>query len=67
MTAKESQPEWLMVARQNRQANTPLFKRFGARMTMQPSHSVAHELLPPRNLNVLTYLRTGQEGTKDNS
>ena len=45
MTAKELQPELFMVARQNRQANTPLFKRFGAHMTMQPSHIVAHEFL----------------------
>jgi Trk K+ transport system NAD-binding subunit len=45
MTARELQPQLFMVARQNRQANTPLFKRFGAHMTMQPSHIVAHEFL----------------------
>ncbi|MCP5277829.1 MAG: potassium channel protein [Thiobacillus sp.] len=45
MTARELNPELFMVARQNRQANTPLFQRFGAQMTMQPSHIVAHEFL----------------------
>ena len=45
MTAKELNPELFMVARQNRHANTPLFERFNAHITMQPSHIVAHEFL----------------------
>ena len=45
MTARELNPELFMVVRQNRQANTPLFQRFHAHMTMQPSHIVAHEFL----------------------
>jgi voltage-gated potassium channel len=45
MTARELKPDLFMVARQNRQANTPLFRSFGAHMTMQPSHIVAHEFL----------------------
>lgn len=45
MTARLLKPELFVVARQNRQANTPLFERFGAQMTMQPSHIVAHEFL----------------------
>jgi Trk K+ transport system NAD-binding subunit len=45
MTARELKPDLFMVVRQNRQANAPLFKSFGAHMTMQPSHIVAHEFL----------------------
>lgn len=45
MTARELNPGLFMVTRQNRQANTPLFKRFHAQMTMQPSVIVAHEFL----------------------
>ncbi|HRH81377.1 MAG TPA: NAD-binding protein [Thiobacillaceae bacterium] len=45
MTARELKPELFMVTRQNREANTPLFKRFGAQMNMQPSVIVAHEFL----------------------
>ena len=45
MTARELKRDLFMVVRQNRQANAPLFKRFRAHMTMQPSHIVAHEFL----------------------
>jgi Trk K+ transport system NAD-binding subunit len=45
MTARELKPDLFMVARQNRHANAPLFQRFGAQVTMQPSNIVAHEFL----------------------
>ncbi len=45
MTARELKPDLFMVARQNRQANAPLFQRFGANVTMQPADIVGHEFL----------------------
>ena len=45
MTARELRPDLFMVARQNRQANSPLFRRFGANVTMQPADIVGHEFL----------------------
>jgi len=45
MTARQLKPELFMALRQNRQANTPLFERFAANATMQPSSIVAHEFL----------------------
>lgn len=45
MTARQIKPELFMVARQNRHANAPLFKRFGAQITMQSADIVAHEFL----------------------
>ena len=45
MTARELKPNLFMVLRQNRHANAPLFKRFGANVTMQPADIVGHEFL----------------------
>ncbi len=45
MTARELNPDLFMVVRQNRHANAPLFKRFGANVTMQPADIVGHEFL----------------------
>jgi voltage-gated potassium channel len=45
MTARQLKPELFVVLRQNRQANAPLFQRFDAQSTMQPSSIVAHEFL----------------------
>lgn len=45
MTARELKPELFVVLRQNRRANAPLFERFAANATMQPSSIVAHEFL----------------------
>ncbi|MFO7543307.1 MAG: NAD-binding protein [Thiobacillus sp.] len=45
MTARELKPELFVVIRQNRQANTPLLKRFGAHVTMQSADIVGHEFL----------------------
>ncbi|MCU0841796.1 MAG: NAD-binding protein [Thiobacillaceae bacterium] len=45
MTALELNPGLFTVIRQNRHANAPLFERLDARITMQPSHIVAHEFL----------------------
>ena len=45
MTARELNPGLFTVLRQNRHANAPLFQRFQASVTMQPSSIVAHEFL----------------------
>jgi len=45
MTARELNPNLFMVVRQNRHANSALFRQFGAQVTMQPSNIVAHEFL----------------------
>ncbi|MBU1665291.1 MAG: NAD-binding protein [Gammaproteobacteria bacterium] len=45
MTARELKPELFVVIRQNRHANAPLFKRFGANVTMQSADIVGHEFL----------------------
>ncbi len=45
MTARELNPGLFTVLRQNRHANAPLFQRFHASVTMQPSSIVAHEFL----------------------
>ncbi len=45
MTARELNPDLFIVLRQNRHANAPLFERFQANVTMQPSSIVAHEFL----------------------
>jgi voltage-gated potassium channel len=45
MTARELNPKLFTVLRQNRHANEPLFQRFQANATMQPSSIVAHEFL----------------------
>lgn len=45
MTARELNPGLFTVLRQNRYANTALFQRFKASVTMQPSSIVAHEFL----------------------
>ena len=45
MTARELNADLFMVVRQNRHANAALFRKFGAQVTMQPSHIVAHEFL----------------------
>ena len=45
MTARELNPKLFTVLRQNRHANAPLFQRFQASVTMQPSSIVAHEFL----------------------
>ncbi len=54
MTARELNPELFMVARQNREANAALFQSFGAHVTMQPSHIVAHEFLSLLTTPLLT-------------
>jgi voltage-gated potassium channel len=45
MTARQINPGLFTVLRQNRHANAPLFQRFQASVTMQPSSIVAHEFL----------------------
>jgi voltage-gated potassium channel len=45
MTARQLNPGLFTVLRQNRHANAPLFQRFQASVTMQPSSIVAHEFL----------------------
>ena len=45
MTARQIKPDLFMVVRQNRHANAPLFKQFGAEVTMQSADIVAHEFL----------------------
>jgi voltage-gated potassium channel len=45
MTARQLNPGIFTVLRQNRHANAPLFQRFQANVTMQPSSIVAHEFL----------------------
>ncbi len=45
MTAHQLNPDLFTVLRQNRHANEPLFKRFQANVTMQPSSILAHEFL----------------------
>ncbi len=45
MTARQLNPGLFTVLRQNRHANAPLFQRFRASVTMQPSSIVAHEFL----------------------
>ena len=45
MTARQINPGLFTVLRQNRHANAPLFQRFQANVTMQPSSIVAHEFL----------------------
>jgi voltage-gated potassium channel len=45
MTARQLNPGLFTVLRQNRHANAPLFQRFEASVTMQPSSIVAHEFL----------------------
>ena len=45
MTARQIKPELFMVVRQNRHANAPLFRRFGADVTMQSADIVGHEFL----------------------
>lgn len=45
MTARQLNPKLFTVLRQNRHANAPLFQRFQANVTMQPSSILAHEFL----------------------
>lgn len=54
MTAQEINPGLFTVIRQNRHANSPLFERLDARITMQPSHIVAHEFLALLTTPLLT-------------
>lgn len=54
MTARELKADLFMVVRQNRHANTALFKQLGAQVTMQPSNIVAHEFLSLLTTPLLT-------------
>jgi Trk K+ transport system NAD-binding subunit len=45
MTARQLKPDLFIVIRQNRHANEPLFRQFGANVTMQPANIVGHEFL----------------------
>lgn len=45
MTALELKPDLFVVIRKNRRPNAPLFEKFNADITMQPSDIIAHECL----------------------
>ncbi len=45
MTARELKPDLFVVLRKNLRAHDALFDSFGADITMQPSHILAHEFL----------------------
>lgn len=45
MTALELKPDLFVVIRKNKSFNEPLFKKFSADITMQPSNIIAHECL----------------------
>ncbi len=45
MTALELKPDLFVVIRKNNRSNAPLFQKFNADITMQPSDIIAHECL----------------------
>ncbi len=45
MTALELKPDLFVVIRKNNRSNAPLFQKFDADITMQPSDIIAHECL----------------------
>lgn len=45
MTALELKPDLFVVIRKNKRHNAPLFQKFSADITMQPSDIIAHECL----------------------
>lgn len=45
MTALDLKPDIFIVIRKNKRSNTPLFQKFNADITMQPSDIIAHECL----------------------
>jgi voltage-gated potassium channel len=45
MTALELKPDLFVVIRKNKRHNAPLFQKFSAAITMQPSDIIAHECL----------------------